>query len=193
MKRKIILGIIIFSVLIYFIFDLAVLPQEFVNKKQLEPKPILLVTLSSEEITIGESFRLDVISKNDGDRADILLVSVGFPNLEDLKDVVEIVSYDFTQSPNEIIIGEKIGAKYGGGINSVFAKYPSIEAMSRPSPAENQYNIGLKITPKNPGIFDMYVKSFAMPHTSNYSHYPNEGILDHQQEFIKVYSVKVNP
>ncbi len=193
MKKIIIMSLIVFSILIYFVIDLAVLPEKFITKKQLEPKPILSVLLSNQEIKIGQSFTIEIISKNKGDYADILIASAAFPNLQEIGNTVEVVSYDFSQSPNQIKIGEKIGAKYGGGKNFAYAKYPFIEAMSRPSPAENEYHMTLRITPQNSGIFDVYVKSFAMPHTTDLSHYPYEGMLDHQEEFVEVYSVKVNP
>ena len=49
------------------------------------------------------------------------------------------------------------------------------------------------LNPKNSGIFDVYVKSIGIPHSSDISHYPTSGVQDHQNEYVSVYSVAVNP
>jgi len=177
---------------LYFILTLFVLPEQFLLTEQLTPQPDLKVDLSDYDISLGESFRLNIISENRGDYGDIHIVSVAFPDLVEI-DVVEIATYDFTQSSHYISIGDKIGVKYSGGVESTFSKYPSIEAMTRPSYPGIKNHLGLIITPEKLGIFTMYVKSVDIPHTSNLSHYPNSGFLDHQDEYVLVYSVNVNP
>ena len=107
--------------------------------------------------------------------------------------MVEIVTYDFTQSSSRVDIGEKIIAEYSGGLDHVFAKYPSIEATSRPVQPNSTYHLEQVITPEKSGKFSIYVKSVNIPHTSNLSHYPQTGVLDHQKEYVQVYSVNVNP
>ena len=64
--------------------------------EQLVPEPIFEAKLSNSEITLGDSFRLDIVSVNTGDYADIHIVSVAFPDLIILDDVVKIATYDFT-------------------------------------------------------------------------------------------------
>jgi len=191
--KKLLLCIFIgFFIILYFILTLFVLPEQFLSTEQLIPQPYLEVDLSEHDISLGDSFRLNVISENKGDYGDIHIVSVAFPDLVEM-DVVEIATYDFTQSSKYISIGDKISAKYSGGVESTFSKYPSIEAMTRPTYPGIKNHLGLIITPEKSGIFTMYIKSIDIPHTSNLSHYPDSGFLDHQDEYVLVYSVNVNP
>jgi len=161
--------------------------------EQLVPEPIFESVLSDSEITLGDSFRLDIVSVNTGDYADIHIVSVAFPDLIEIDDVVKIATYDFTLSPSYIYVDEEIGSKYSGGVETTFAQYPSIEAMSRPLKPDMPTHFDLIVTPQELGIFNIYVKSIGIPHTSSTSHYPYSGMLDHQNEYVQVYSVTVNP
>jgi len=161
--------------------------------EQLVPEPTFQASLSDSEITLGDSFRLDIISVNIGDYADIHIVSVAFPDLIEIDDIVQIATYDFSLSPSYIHVDEEIGSKYSGGVEKTFAQYPSIEAMSRPLKPDVSIHFDLVVTPKKSGIFNIYVKSIGIPHTSDVSHYPYSGILDHQNEHVLVYSVLVNP
>ena len=177
----------------YFILTIFILPSEFLMTEQLIPEPIFQATLSDSQITLGDSFRLDIVSVNTGDYADIHIVSVSFPDLIKIDDVVKIATYDFTLSPSYISVGEKIGSKYSGGVETTISQYPSIEAMSRPLKSDVETHFDIVVTPKKSGIFNIYVKSIGIPHTSDVSHYPYSGILDHQNEHVLVYSVTVNP
>lgn len=170
-----------------------VLPEKFLAKEQLAPIPYLEAKLSTTEIKLGESFRLSTSSENKGEYGDIHIVSVSFPTLYEIKDTVKIVSYDFSNSPIYIDVGDTIGAKYSGGLETVSAQYPSIEAMNRPVLPGAKYVMDLEITPDRTGLFTMYVKSIAIPHTNSLSHFPHEGILDHQNEHVLSYTVNVNP
>ena len=178
---------------LYFILTIFVLPSEFLMTEQLVPEPAFQSTLSDSEITLGDSFRLDIVSVNNGDYADIHIVSVAFPDLTKINDVVKIATYDFTLSPSYIYVDEEIGSKYTGGVETTYAQYPSIEAMSRPLKPNVPTHFDLLITTQELGIFNIYVKSIGIPHTSELSHYPYSGILDHQNEYVLVYSVTVNP
>ena len=179
--------------LFYFILTIFILPGEFLLTEQLIPEPTFQTILSDSEIILGDSFRLDIVSVNNGDYADIHIVSVAFPDLIEIGDVVKIATYDFSLSPSYISIGEKIGSKYSGGVETTIAQYPSIEAMSRPLQPNVETHLDIVVTPKKSGIFNVYVKSIGIPHTSNLSHYPHSGTLDHQNEHVLVYSVTVNP
>ena len=161
--------------------------------EQLVPEPAFQSTLSDSEITLGDSFRLDIVSVNNGDYADIHIVSVAFPDLIQLDDVVKIATYDFSLSPSYISVGEEIGSNYSGGVETTFAQYPSIEAISRPLKSNIETHFDVVITPKTSGVFNVYVKSIGIPHTIDVSHYPYSGTLDHQNEHVLVYSVTVNP
>jgi len=170
-----------------------VLPEKFLAKEQSTPSPILEVKISNEEINLGESFRVNTISENIGEYGDIHIVSVAFPTLSKIDDEVKIVSYDFSNSPIYIDGGDRIGANYSGGLESVIAEYPAIEAMNRPTHPGIEYAMDLQITPKLPGPFVVYLKSIDIPHTSSQSHYPQEGKVDHQGEYVLAYTVNVNP
>ena len=178
---------------LYFILTVFILPSEFLITEQLVPEPTFQTILSDSEITLGDSFRLDIVSVNNGDYADIHIVSVAFPDLTKINDIVKIATYDFTLSPSYISVDEEIGSKYSGGVETTLAQYPSIEAMSRPLKPDVPTHFDLVITPQELGIFNIYVKSIGIPHTSDLSHYPYSGILDHQNEYVLVYSVTVNP
>ena len=178
---------------LYFILTIFVLPSEFLMTEQLVPQPTFQAILSDSEISLGDSFRLDIISENIGDYADIHIVSVAFPDLIEIDDVVKIATYDFTLSPSYIYVDEEIASKYSGGVETTLAQYPSIEAMSRPLKPDVPTHFDLVVTPQELGLFNIYVKSIGIPHTSTTSHYPYSGILDHQNEYVQVYSVTVNP
>lgn len=170
-----------------------VLPEKFLAKEQFTPSPNVEVQISKSQIKLGESFRISTISENTGDYGDIHIVSIAFPTLSEIDDLIKIVSYDFSNSPIYIKKGDEIGAEYSGGVESVLAKYPSIEAMNRPAKPGMKYVMDLQITPDKSGPFLIYVKSIDIPHTSYISHYPQEGNLDHQGEHVLVYTINVNP
>ena len=192
--KSIIIGIgIVIALGIYFILGLFVLPEQFLTRPLAEPEAVLMVNLSDSEISFGSSFEVDVVSENVGDIADMLVLSVAFPGLEEIDDSIKIVTYDFTQSPVYIDVGQEIGAEYLATQETVSAQYPSIEAYSRPSLTGEKYHMTLDITPKQVGTFVFYTKSIILPHLSSQSHYPREGQIDHSGEYVQVYSVKVNP
>jgi len=178
---------------LYFILTIFIFPFEFLMTEQLIPQPIFESALSKTEIILGDSFRLNTVSENTGDYADIHIVSIAFPDLIEIDDVVKIATYDFTLSPSYISVGEEIGSNYSGGVETTFAQYPAIEAMSRPLQSNVETHLDIVVTPKKSGIFNVYVKSIGIPHTSDLSHYPHSGTLDHQNEHVLVYSVTVNP
>jgi len=193
MRKTLLYPIIGVVIILYFSLTILILPERYFSTEQLVPQPYFEVILSDTEILLGDSFRLSIVSENRGDYGDIHILSTAFPNLAEIEGVVQIVTYDFTQSSVAIMPGDEIGAKYSGGLESAIAKYPSIEAMSRPILPGAKNNLELIITPEKPGIFTIYVKSIDIPHTSDRSHYPLSGILDHQNEYVLDYSVNVNP
>ena len=178
---------------IYFVLGLYVLPEQYIMRPQSEPQATLMVHLADSEISLGSSFEVEMISENIGDMADILILSIAFPNLEEIDDEIKIVSYDFTQSPVYILVGDEIGAEYLTTQKTVLAEYPSIEAYSRPAQTGSAYHMVVDITPKQVGNFVFYTKSITLPHQSSISHFPKEGKIDHSGEFVEVYSVIVNP
>ena len=191
--KKLLIFIFAISIAFYFSLTVFILPDAYLSNEQLIPKPNFQASLSTEEITLGDSFRLDIISQNVGDYGDIHILSTAFPTSETLDGVIDIVTYDFSQTPHYVDIEDEVGSNYSGGLESTFAKYPSIESMNRPDQPHSTYHLSLKITPEHSGVFSIYVKSIIIPHTSEFSHYPITGKLDHQNEFVEVFSVRVNP
>jgi hypothetical protein len=192
--RKILIGAFIgFSLTTYFALTVFILPEEYMSHEKLISQPYFEVKISDKTISLGESFKLDIVTENSGEYGDIHILSTAFPDLVEIGEVVKISTYDFTQPPDSIILGEKIVAKYSGGLQYTNAKYPSIEAMSRPIHPGSAYNLSQVVTPESTGNFSIYVKTVNIPHTSNLSHYPQTGVLDHQEEYVEVYSVRVNP
>lgn len=192
MKKFLISGAIIAVLFVYFFMTLVIFPQEYLSHKVIEPQPIQTVTLSVNDISLGESFKISIDTENKNDVADILITSVAFPGLQEMGDSVKIVSYDYTQSPKYIVPGNKINSNYTSGV-TITAQHPSIEAYSRNVAADTTYHMALDITPQNAGTFEMYIKTIAIPHTTALSHYPYEGLLDSQSEYVSVFTVNVNP
>ncbi len=186
------LGVISAGLVVYFFMGLVVFPQEYLSHDVIEPQPFQKVSLSENQISLGESFEIEIQVENKNDFADILILSVSFPQLQENTDAVRIISYDFTQSPRYIVPGDRINSEYTLG-GDVTAKYPSIEAYSRNIPVNTSYKMVLSITPQNAGTFETFIKTIAIPHTTELSHYPYDGLLDEQSEYVSVYSVNVNP
>lgn len=192
MKKFLIIGIIVLLGA-YFVMSLVVFPDLYLSQDQLKPKPYFDVKISDEQITLGESFGVKIFSENIGDYGDIFILSVGFPTLSEIDDQIKITNYDFNHTPQKIKKGTILGAKYSGGVDKVSSQYASIEIMNRPTHAKEHYTMDLSVMPKNPGKFEFYVKTIAIPHTSDLAHFPQDGFVDPQGEYVKVYSVMVNP
>lgn len=192
MKKILISGGIITALTVYFIMTLVIFPQEYLAHSIIEPQPTQEITIDSNEILLGESFQINIQIINKNDISDILITSVGFPNFQEIGDKVEIISYDYTQSPRYIKPGEKLNSEYTSG-GPVPAEYPSIESYSRNVAPDTSYHMVLEITPTSEGTFEIYVKAIAIPHTSDLSHYPQDGFKDPQGEYVSVYTVNVNP
>ena len=192
MKKILISGSIIAALIVYFIMTLVIFPQEFLAQNTIEPQPTQEITIDSNEISLGESFQIEIQIINKNDISDILITSVGFPTLQVIGDEIEIISYDYTQSPRYIKPGEKINSEYTSG-GPVLAEYPSIESYSRNVLQDTSFHMVLDITPTSGGVFEIYVKTIAIPHTTDLSHYPQDGFKDPQGEYVSVYTVNVNP
>lgn len=157
-----------------------------------QPRPEAVVsgvTLSSQQISLGDTLMISVTGINKGDMADMQIVSVGFPNLTASSDI-EVLRHDFKQTPFAIERGDEVGSGYTG-TSAVLAQYPSIEAFSRPWEKGAAYTFELQVEPRVDGKFVVFVKSVAFPHTWDGAHYPREGPVDYQQEFVESYSIQV--
>lgn len=187
-----ILGIAVAAALVlYFALALYVFPQTFQSVGPREPEPIVTnVSLSASEIRLGQSFVVSVTAINTGEDADMQLVYIGFPNLTTTGSV-EVLEHDFAQTPMRISAGHEVGSGYTGEV-LVDAQYASVEAFSRPWPGGAGYSIDLQVTPEEQGQFAIFVKSVAFPHSWGGAHWPGEGTVDYQNEFVKAYYVQVN-
>ena len=165
---------------LYFSLSLVVFPSIYLSKEELKPQPFFDVQISSNSIKIGQSF-------------DIHILSVGFPSLEKIDEQIKIQNYDFNHQYKIINKDTMLGAEYSAGIKKTASEYALIEIMNRPSPAKGHYTLDLSVTPKNLGIFEIYVKTIEIPHTSDLAHFPRQGLQDPQNEYVAVYSVMVNP
>lgn len=176
----------------YFIMSLYYFPNYFVALPEAQPVvSITNVTISETEIILGQSFIVQVGGENMGDSADIQIVSVAFPNATETTGIVEIRQHNFTQTPFINAIGSEIGANYTGGTISAIATYPSVEFYSRPWHSGSSYSAEIEVTPDRSGEFVIFVKTIALPHSSDQAHFPREGILDYQNEFVAAYRVLV--
>jgi len=176
----------------YFALVMIVFPDAYEDTKIGVPQPSLEITLSTQQIKLGESFEMTLISNNIGQEADLQTVTVEFPQNQNL-DNVKITSYDFLQSPKLFLKDSQVGSDYNGGQDLVHAKYPFLEAYNRPSKTGHSSSMTLQITPTEPGSFTIYSKTVAMPHLSEISHFPVQGPLDHQNEFVQEHTIEVMP
>jgi hypothetical protein len=191
MQRTYLLLPVVISVAIYFSLSLYFLPQAYLTQPQVKPLPIITdVSVSAPEIKLGESFTVRIVGRNGGESADLQTVSVAFPNITRTDGIVFVREHDFPQKPRFIGIGYEIGSAYMGLEKIVHARYPSIEFFSRPWLSNDSHHAEIEVRPDEAGIFVILVKSVALPHTDD-SHYPREGITDHQGEHVSVYSVDV--
>ncbi|HKU48912.1 MAG TPA: hypothetical protein VJP79_03085 [Nitrososphaera sp.] len=191
MLRAIVLaGAIAAALAVYFVMSLFVLPQYYQSQnRQVMPEAVVSgVSLSSRQIALGQTLSITVAGKNAGEPADMQIVSVGFPNLTASSEI-DVLRHDFRQTPLRIDRGDPVGSGYGA--TQVSAQYPSIEASSRPWESGVTYAIDLQVKPQTEGNFVIFVKSVAFPHSSDRAHYPRDGPVDYQQEFVDSYSVQV--
>lgn len=190
--NPILVVVVALSLTLYFFLSIYVLPNLYVRVPKPKPVPVIInANLTPTLIHLGNTFYLSVQGENIGDNADIEIISIAFPNLTDTDRNVQIQQSDFAQKPLFVKVGDKVGSSYTGLENIVYAKYPSIEAFSRPWHSKAIHNIKLKIKPFSPGKFLIFLKVVSLPNTSDLAHYPQTGVKDFQNEFVKVYEVKV--
>ena len=183
----IIIVIAIISLIMYYSLSIF-----FLSSSEVKSQPsISAAKLSTSEVVVGESFDLTITAMNNGDTADMQVVSLSFPNITSINNIVKISKYNFTQKPVFIEIGDEVGSEYVGLDKVINAYYPGIEANSRPWYTGDYYQISIEVKPSSVGRFVIFVKTISLPHTSELDHYPKLGPKDYQGEFVAVYSVQV--
>jgi hypothetical protein len=189
LPRAIILAAVVAAALaLYFSLALYIFPQSYQSIEQRRPAAAANVSLSASEVELGRAFVISVTGTNSGEEADMQIVSVGFPNLT--ANNIEVIRHDFAQTPFLIVAGDDVGSEYTGE-TLVAAQYASIEAYSRPWAGGSTYSIDLQVTPDAEGRFAIFVKSVAFPHSWDGAHWPQEGFVDYQKEFVQVHYVQV--
>jgi hypothetical protein len=180
------------ALLVYFSLSLYVFPQLYQSIEARRPQAIVTdVSLSAPDIALGQALTISVTGKNNGEDADMQIVSVGFPNLT-TTDNIKILKHNFDQTPMLIAPpGELSSSGYSDTDSSVLAQYTSIEVFSRPWEAGKTYSADIEVIPKTEGRFVVFIKSVALPHSWEQAHYPQDGTLDQQKEFVETYSVEV--
>ncbi len=192
-KGKVIAGIAIGAAFVYFVIAIVVLPSAYIPSLA-PPRPAPVVTdvyIPSDVIKLGNSFTLRVNATNQGDHADRQIVSIAFPNLTSTDGVVAVLKSSFKQSPTFIKAGKEIGSGYAGTEQTVKAQYASTEVFSSPWQKGESFSITLSVKPKQEGKFVFLVKAIGFPHNGDQAHWPASGTLDHQNEYVSVYSVNV--
>ena len=177
--------------MLYFSLTVYIFPQLY---KSIEPhKPEAAVTnvgISEAAITLGQAIVISVNGTNTGENADMQIVSIAFPNLT-RTDNIQVLAHNFAQTPILIDAGRDVGSGYAGTAVQVKAQYASVEAFSRPWAGGRFYTIDVQVKPNAEGTFAIFVKSVAFPHSWDGAHWPPEGIVDSQQEFVEVHYVEV--
>lgn len=181
------------SLIIYYSFSILYIPQLYLSSSsEVKSQPVITeAKLSDSKVVLGESFDLTITTRNNGDTADMQVVSLSFPNLTSIDSIVKISDYNFTQKPVFIEIGDEVGSEYVGLDKVINSPYPSIEANSRPWHTGDYYQISIDVKPTSVGRFVIFVKTIALPQINELDHYPRFGIKDYQGEFVAVSSVDV--
>jgi hypothetical protein len=181
------------SLIIYYSLSILYIPQLYLSfSSEVKSQPVITGTkLSNSKVILGESFDLTITTRNNGDTADMQVVSLSFPNITSIDSIVKIPDYNFTQKPVFIEVGDEVGSEYYGFDKVIKAPYPSIEANSRPWHTGDYYQISIDVKPTSVGRFVIFLKTIALPHINELDHYPRFGIKDYQGEFIAVSSVDV--
>jgi hypothetical protein len=191
LKTVILTSAIAVALIIYFSLSLYVFPQSYQSIEARRPQPnVTDVIISTSDVTLGQALTISITGTNNGEDADMQVVSVGFPNLT-TTDNIKILTHNFDQTPILIAPGELLSSEYSDTDSSVLAQYTSIESFSRPWETGKTYSADIEVIPNTEGRFVIFVKSVALPHTWEQAHYPQDGILDQQKEFVEVYSVQV--
>jgi hypothetical protein len=192
LKAIILIVAVAVALVAYFSLSLYVFPQLYQSIEARRPQAIVTdVSLSAPDIALGQALTISVTGTNNGDDADMQIVSVGFPNLT-TTDNIKILKHNFDQTPMLIAPpGELSSSGYSDTDSSVLAQYTSIEVFSRPWEAGKTYSADIEVIPKTEGRFVVFIKSVALPHTWEQAHYPQNGTLDQQKEFVETYSVEV--
>jgi hypothetical protein len=188
-----IIVISVISLIIYYSLSIFIIPQfYFLSSSEVKSQPVITAAkLSASKVVVGESFDLTITAMNNGDTADMQVVSLSFPNITSIDSIVKISKYNFTQKPVFIEMGDKVGSEYVGIDKVINAYYPAIEANSRPWANGDYYQISIEVKPNTVGRFVIFVKTIALPYTNELGHYPRFGIKDYQGEFVAVSSVEV--
>ena len=181
------------SLIIYYSLSILYIPQlYFSSSSEVKSQPVITeAKLSDPKVVLGESFDLTITTSNNGDTADMQVVSLSFPNITSIDSIVKISDYNFTQKPVFIEIGDEVGSEYVGFDKVINSSYPSIEANSRPWHTGDYYQISIDVKPTSVGRFVIFVKTIALPQINELGHYPRFGIKDYQGEFVAVSSVDV--
>ena len=181
------------SLIIYYSLSILYIPQLYLSfSSEVKSQPVITgAKLSNSKVILGESFDLTITTRNNGDTADMQVVSLSFPNITSIDSIVKISDYNFTQKPVFIEVGDDVGSEYYGFDKVIKAPYPSIEANSRPWHTGDCYQISIDVKPTSVGRFVIFLKTIALPHINELDHYPRFGIKDYQGEFIVVSSVDV--
>ena len=185
------IGTVAVALVVYFSLSLYVFPQSYKSIEPRRPQAIVTdVSLSASDITLGQALIIFMAGTNSGEEADMQIVSIGFPNLT-TTDNIKILKHDFVQTPILIAPGELLSSEYSNTERPVMAQYASIEAFSRPWEPGKTYSADVQVIPKTEGRFVIFIKSIGLPHTWEGAHYPQDGILDQQKEFVEIYSIQV--
>ncbi|MGI0025520.1 MAG: hypothetical protein ACREA4_10315, partial [Nitrososphaera sp.] len=84
MLRAVLLaGAVAGSLAVYLLFSLYILPQSYQESvKPLRPEPaITSVKFSASNVALGDLVVITVSGTNNGEKADMQIVSIGFPNI----------------------------------------------------------------------------------------------------------------
>jgi hypothetical protein len=181
------------SLIIYYLLSILYIPQLYFSfSSEVKSQPVITgAKLSNSKVILGESFDLTITTRNNGDTADMQVVSLSFPNITSIDSIVKISGYNFTQKPVFIKVGDEVGSEYDGFDKVINAPYPSIEANSRPWHTGDYYQISIDVKPTSVGRFVIFLKTIALPQINELNHYPRFGIKDYQGEFVAVSSVDV--
>ena len=182
-------GAVASALVLYLSLTLYVFPQSYQSIEPRRPEAaVTSISLPVSQVQLGQAFAVSVTGINRGEEADMQIVSVGFPNFTSTSNI-EVLDHNFAQTPILISPGDVVSSEYGE--RQVDAQYASVEAFSMPWPGGRAYSIDLQVSPEAEGRFVIFVKSVAFPHSWDGAHWPQQGTVDYQKEFVQVHYVQV--
>jgi len=155
------------------------------------PGPKIKNVNKPAEIIFGEWAEIAIDIQNDGEAADWMGVTLGFPDVTDITNIETIDASLFDLGATTYDIGEMVGYGYGAGMRAL-TEYPLVEASELDWEGGVSKRFVIRVKPERSGSFKFYLKTVASVDEDYSYHDPESGTTDQQDEFVYTYNLNVN-